>query len=93
MKKTLSVLATVAVLSLGLTACADNDDDDCESAGLPGVTAMSLTDGKSGGSSGGRSSRSGGGKSSSGKSGTSKTKPGTSKPKYKHHDFDDDCDD
>lgn len=85
MKKTLTILATVAVLSLGLTAC-DKTTSVCEDDTLK----MSMTDGKGGGKSrSGSQSRSSSGGSKSGKSGR-----GSSNSK-KHHDFDDfdDCDD
>lgn len=88
MKKSLAVLATAALLSLGITACNGGTSSDCESSGPTGVVAMAMTDGKSGGSFGGR------GRSTVRKPSVGKSKPGSSKPKrHKHHDFDDDCDD
>lgn len=92
MKKIIPALVAAAVMSVGLTAC--GDDEDCEGAGLSsGVGVMSMTDGKSGGSSGGGSR----GGSSGSRSGTSKSGNGSSNgkssPKGPKIDLDDDCDD
>lgn len=94
MKKIIPALVAVAVMSIGLTAC--GDDEDCEGAGLSsGVGVMSMTDGKSGGATGGSSrsgsrSGTGSGTSKSGKSGGSNGKPSSPKG-FKGSD--DDCDD
>lgn len=95
MKKIIPALVAVAVMSIGLTACGD-DDEECEGAGLSsGVGVMSMTDGKSGGATGGSSrsgtrSGTGSGTSKSGQSGGSKSGPSSPKG-FKGSD--DDCDD
>lgn len=91
MKKIIPALMAVAVMSIGLTAC--GDDEECEGAGLSsGVGIMSMTDGSSGGGGSGSSkSGGGGGKSTSKGGGSPNSKP--SSPKGTKVDFDDDCDD
>lgn len=96
-KKILIATVMAALLCTTLTACGD---DDCEGAGtLGGVTLMSMTDGKSGGSSGGKGrssgsgSKSGGSKKSASSGGSSSGKSDGKKSsgkKAKSHD--DDCD-
>lgn len=76
MKKIITALVAVAVMSIGLTACGD-DDEECEGAGgSSGVGVMSMTDGKSGGSTGGSSGGGGRGGTTGSRQG-SNSKPGS----------------
>lgn len=90
MKKIIPALVAVAVMSVGLTAC--GDDEECEGAGLStGVGVMSMTDGTSGGASSGGSRT---GRSNSGNSkGSSSSNSKPSSPKGFKADDDDGCGD
>lgn len=88
------VAGATALILLGAMAACAKDDDDCESAGTA-ITLVAM-DGRSGGSSGGKSSSrgSGGSKPKGSRSGSSK-KSGTGTVAglgLRHHD-NDDCDD
>ena len=76
MRKKLLTAVMALVLSIALTSCGDDDDDDCEGAGTTRITTVSLVDGSkssgkssgshTGGSTGSEGKGSGKGKASSG---------------------------